>query len=390
MIEVPCSKAYFFGPDHQLDRHQLLTSTIEAHEALDEFPAERLYRHLTESVVDGPSPFAVISNPDSQTSDNTAVVLRTPFANRLTPVGKVEDIARLYSEDPELRAQARESINKISWNMLTKHAFLQFALARAGLVDDEGKEIPIFIQSSPSGDCSPNFGATERKALAQGDFTPLAEETIDTVASKGFKNIYTIGYSLGGVLVPKLVETAQTRDINVKGAVIAEPAMRSGVFATAKAFMNFGPREYSTAAEAQTDEQKTGGWTDGSPLLIRRLSKTNGGWIGNIFADPRNNLATLRGLGKPEVFAAGLDRLIGQLMTGQLPHLAVAFSEFSRLSKGIGEHLANHPDFKEVFEDKRVLEVIVAGGHNSLDDQHGFGENHQYYVDMMSSGLLVR
>ena len=382
------SHEYFFGPDHQVELGDLLDATLITHERLNspacDLPA--IYEQLEQSIsyTDRQVPRLLIK--DSKGSSETDVVLlQTPYANRVMPVGSARDVNAYIAGDVSLA----NKINSNSWNMAIKHYFLHEVIKTASVHDTEGKTLPIMVIPSPSGDHKRKYNGTCNANIRDGNFSPYALDSLDAVRDAGYNRIHLIGYSLGAMVARSIVEKASFKNIDVSNVTLAEPALIGGLLKTVKAYTNIGERQPSPEPIASTDEQKIGTWTDGSPKLITNLDATPAGWINNITSAPKNNLDLLIGLAKPEKFKDFIKSDIGKQpgKTNGLMPVTLAYSAFSRMSVGFEELISESPALATL-KKLRLLQVLRADGHIAIKDQHGFGEHHPYYADMMARGII--
>lgn len=379
---------YFFGPDHQVELGDLLDATLITHERLDgpNYDLPAVYKQLEQSIgyTERHVPRLLIKDAEDS-SETDVILLQTPYANRVTPVGSADDVRNYINGDTSIATR----INSNSWNMATKHYFLHEVLKTAGICDVEGKTLPIMVLPSPSGDHNRKYNHVCNAQIRSGDFSPYALDSLDAVREAGYGRIQLIGYSLGAMFARSVVEKASFKNLDVSNVTMVEPTLVNGLWKTIKAYTNIGDRQPSPDPIATTDEQKVGSWIDGSPKLITNLTGTRSGWINNILSAPKNNLDLLLGLTKPEKFRDFIRNGIGKQpgQTNGLMPVTLAYSAYSRMSVGFEKLITESPALATL-KKLQLLQILKADGHNAIKDQHGFGEHHLYYVDVMARGIV--
>ncbi len=366
---------YYFDPDHQVPPDQLLAATKGTQTSIDGTDFDKrieTYQEL-ESYVrglapDNPVPYAVIG--DSESSKEYAAIVQLPFANRVTPIGnsrKVGDYLK-YGKDPRLAYD----INGNSWNALTKHYLAYLTLRQAGITDPDGKPIPFIVVSAPSGDHTRKWTKEEKQAIRSGNFQPMVNTLFDIAEHEGFKRIIPIGYSQGACVTEIMpYPEDKKRKQQIIGTVVAERPMTDGIVRTISNYTRprlLGPDGKPVAKN--NVQPKTDSWLDNSPKLITDLSGTDKTWTGNILAAFGNNLIILQGLSKRSVAKQNLTRLARDGNT------VFVYGKRNCMSHGmetiVSEHSSPH---------------IVVDCSDALNDQNGFGENHQYYADFVTRAI---
>lgn len=132
--------------------------------------------------------YAKIAVPGSSATE--AIALHSPFANRTTE-------HHLISAD-----------------------FVRRVLVEAGIRDDTGAELPVFVFSAPTRGSGYKLPyAKKREMLVSGDLTAAAALPADIIRRRGFGKIAVAGHSYGGVMA--LATPKAAYDLGLDTSVVA-------------------------------------------------------------------------------------------------------------------------------------------------------------------------
>lgn len=363
-FEIPVLKQYYFRPDHTVAEDELLPVTIISRDSYDQITRgnpEGHRQNLARQIKYSPRgvPYAVLSGEDYSTT--SAVGSKTPFANRIVP---------------------RDN-DRFSWNLIIKSDFARLDAERAGIADDEGRPKPWIIVGNPASDHRLQLSKDKKKKLANGDFSPLAEELIQITEEEGFEELEIVCYSKSvstGAAVPRTVEESGS-GLKVVGGALIEPINIRSRFLL-HTMINYWGFDLQSIKESRAATIKPhGSWVDQGPRLRLEMEDQPSKLLDSYFSgNARVNLAIARALGGTAFF----EDL--KIWANQEIPLTIGFNK-GPLTRDL-EQLMQDSEATTQLAGKGLLQVIYSSGHDSLRDSHAFGENPIWYADIATRSLL--
>lgn len=272
--------------------------------------------------------YAVIAPPDRNYSDTQAIV-------RFTPIG-----------------------NGLSDNMLVQTELLRLMAEELGVVDEQGRLLPVIVAASPGIKGSQlNLTRTERREVKNGNLGLVAEKLLEPVRAvhMGRLAVRLVGDSLGADLA--LAGAARKHEgLDVISAVAADPAgvKDRKLGRLMLDFMNAKPGDLKRDVASSGIEAQKRAWGSGWGEMRRFL---------RVSLMRRDNYTLRRSLTHNSL----ADRLLGALRQSTVERLVLAHGDRSAIAQteAINEALNL---IQQEPGTERILSIQVPGSHPWTND----------------------
>jgi len=381
--EITVDHSYYFDEHKRLvegSAPEVAAITEEIDWQYEHNPTEYFQRIIESArppIAEGGAPYIFMG--DSETSEDTAVVVPLPYCNPAIPdVVDAGYVARFAVQ------KDRKAFDSNTWNNPLKHVYLFDVIKALGVRDEQGKTLPVIAVGADSQDYHPKLDRGQKKALRQGLLAVYRNNAQDILDAEHFGKAHVAGYSQGGSVAHAILAEAISIDV-LSGTLAEMPTYKDrSIGALAVNYLLNKPTPKNNSG-IKSEEK----WTESGPLARRDLE-----FIQNRAMNTMAQ-AIARGAWRT-AFALRHSTMIADLETalktrGAFP-LTIAWNQTSALTHDIEPALFSPDnqraqDLWEQFRKDGKLRLVKALGHEAVGAPHLAGESPMYYASMIGQSV---